>query len=45
MMNDFEEDFADFPAEDKQGKPAESTVGAYRAASTDSYPAGSGIII
>ena len=43
MMNDYEEDLDDFPAE-KREKPAESMVGAYRAESTDQYTTGSGII-
>ena len=42
MMNDNEEDLDDFPAENKE-KPAESTVGAHRAESTDQFSAGSGI--
>ena len=42
MMNDYEKDLDDFPAENRE-KPAESLVGAYRAESTDQCTAGSGI--
>ena len=42
MMNDYEEDLDDFPAENR-GKSVESVVGACRAESTDLYTAGSGI--
>ena len=42
MMNGYEEDLDDFPAENKE-KPAESVVGAYRAESTGQYTIGSGM--
>ena len=42
MMHDYEEDLHDLLTENKE-RPAESTVGAYRAKSTDQYTAGSGI--
>ena len=42
MMSDNEEEIDDFPAENKE-KPAESTVGAYRAESTDQCTSGGGI--
>ena len=42
LVNDFEEDLDDFPAENRE-KPAESVVGAYRAESTDQHTAGSGV--
>ena len=42
MMNDYEEDLDDFPAEHKE-RPSESLVGAYRAEPTDQWTAGSGI--
>ena len=41
VMNDYEEDLDDFPAENKE-KPAESLVGACRAELTDLYTAGNG---
>ena len=41
-MNDYEEDLDGFPPENKE-KPAESTVGSYRAESTDLCTARSGI--
>ena len=42
MMNDYEEDLDDFPAENRE-EPAESIFGACRAESTDRYTGGSGI--
>ena len=42
MMNDFEEDLDDFPAENRE-TPAQSLVGACRAESTVEFTAGSGI--
>ena len=42
MMNDYEEDLDDFPAENRE-KLAESVVGAHRAESTDQFSGGSGI--
>ena len=42
MMTDYEEDFGDFPSENRD-KPADSCTGSYRAESTYQWTAGSGI--
>ena len=42
MNKDYEEDFGDFPSENRDNT-AESSVGAYRAESTDQWTAGSRI--